>query len=178
MITASLHRTARTAGAFYLLAVLSALAGEFILHGRVAIGLGLVAVACYIVVTFLFFAIFKVISRNLTMAAIAANLAGLALEALRWNPGGIDIAMVFHGLYCILIGYLMAKSGFLPRILGGLMIGAGLIWLLYLDSPLVNAISPWNTIVGLIGEGLPCLWFLGFGLRAPHRGELASAGGD
>lgn len=174
----SLHRTARIAGAFYLATVLGAVAGDFFLHGTVGEVTGLIAVACYIIVTFLFYAIFRRIGRALALLALAANLAGVIPEALRWAPAGIHVPMVFHGFYCILTGYLMVRSGYLPRIPGGLMIFAGLIWLLYLDNSLVNALFPWNTIVGLIGEGVPCLWFLAFGLSAPRRGEFATAGGD
>jgi len=177
MNPASLHRTARIAGAFYLVTVLAAIASDFLLQGAFGEVIGLIAVACYIAVTVLFYAIFRQISRSLAILALAANLVGVIPEALRWAPGGIRVPMVFHGVYCLLIGYLMLKSGFLPRVLGSLMVLAGLIWLLYLDKSLIGAITPWNTVIGLTGEALPCLWFLPFGLRKSSNNQLASAEG-
>lgn len=55
----------------------------------------------------------------MTLFAVLANLASFVLEALELHPFGINSAMIFHGLYCLLIGYLAFKSTFLPRILGG-----------------------------------------------------------
>jgi hypothetical protein len=33
------------------------------------------------------------------------NFVGLTFEALRWNPQGVDIALVFHGFYCLVVSY-------------------------------------------------------------------------
>jgi hypothetical protein len=60
--------------------------------------------------------------------------------------GGENVifAVVFVGLYCLLIGYLIFKSIFLPRILGVLMAIAGLGYLTFLSPPLTNHLSPYN----------------------------------
>ena len=62
---------------------------------------------------------------------------------------------------------LIFKSTFLPRILGALMAFAGLVWLIYLSPPLANYLSPYNTAAGILGEGLPMLWLLVFGVNVP-----------
>jgi Domain of unknown function (DUF4386) len=156
---------ARVAGAFYLLAVLTAVAGEGLAHARPAYVLGLLAVACYVVVTLLVYDLFKAVNREVSLLAAACNLVGLALEALRWQPGGTNVAMVFHGSFCVLIGYLIVRSSLMPRVLGALLVFAGVAWLIYLSPQGAHNLAPYNTIVGLLGEGLPFLWMLVMGVR-------------
>ncbi|MGA2648045.1 MAG: DUF4386 family protein [Candidatus Sulfotelmatobacter sp.] len=74
-----------------------------------------------------------------------------------------------------LIGYLIFRSTFLPRILGALMTIAGLGWLTYLSLPLVNDLSPYNLASALLAEGLVMLWLLVMGVNVPRWKEQASA---
>ena len=97
-----------------------------------------------VVVTLLFYDIFKPVNSGLSLLAAFFSLVGLTFEALRLQPRGVNVAIVFAGFYCLLIGYLIFRSTFLPRILGGLMAFAGLGWLTYLSNPLVNYLSPYN----------------------------------
>jgi hypothetical protein len=60
------------------------------------------------------------------------QLQALALVSLQSYGTGYDIALVFFGFHCLLIGYLIFRSTFLPRILGVLMAFAGLGWLTFL----------------------------------------------
>ena len=83
--------------------------------------------------------------------------------------------MVFHGLFCLLIGYLIFRSTFLPRILAALMAFAGLGWLTYLSPQLAINLSPYNVALGLLGEALVMLWLLVIGLNAQKWKELATA---
>lgn len=87
------------------------------------------------------------------------------------QPHGVNIAIVFAGFYCILIGYLIFKSTFLPRILGVLMAFAGLGWLTYLSNPLVNYLSPYNLAAGLLGEVTVFLWLLVMGVNLQRSKE-------
>ena len=57
---------------------------------------------------------------------------------------GLDIPVVLNGFYCLLIGYLIFRSIFLPRILGALMAIGGLGWLTFLSPPLASHLSPYN----------------------------------
>jgi hypothetical protein len=51
---------------------------------------------------------------------------GLVMLSLRLYGYGSGIFMVFYGLACLLRGYLIFRSGFLPRVLGVLLAIAGL----------------------------------------------------
>jgi hypothetical protein len=172
---ASPRLQARTAGVFYVLAVLTAVFGEVALRGRLAVASGLIAVSCYIAVTLVLYDILKPVNRGLSLLAASFNLVGMSFEALRLNPQGVDIALVFHGIDCLLIGYLMVRSTFLPRILGGLMAFAGLAWMTFLSPQLANYLSPYNVACGFLGEGPPMLWLLVIGVYVERWQERASA---
>jgi hypothetical protein len=166
---------ARFAGGLYLLSVLVVSFTEIFVRGPLNIAGGLIAVSGMVVVTLLLYDIFKPVSRGLALLAAFSNLVGLAFEALRLQPRGVNIAIVFGGIYCLLIGYLIFRSTFLPRILGLLMAFAGLGWLTYLSTPLVNYLSPYNLAIGLVGEGLVMLWLLVAGLDVQKWHELSTA---
>ena len=165
---------ARIAGALFLFSLLAAVFGEFIVR-RLEIASDLFAVSGMIAVTLLLYSIFKPVNRGLALLAASSNLFGLACGALRWNPRGVDIPVVLNGFFCLLIGYLIFKSTFLPRILGALMALAGLGWLTFLSAPLAMHLSPFNLAAGFIGEGSLMLWLLVIGLNAQRWNELAAA---
>ena len=87
------------------------------------------------------------------------------MEALEFHLRGANIALIFHGLYCLLIGFLVFRSTFLPRILGLLMAMGGMAWLTDLSIPLTNHLAPYNVIAGFTGEGMLMLWLLVIGLN-------------
>jgi hypothetical protein len=158
---ASPSLTARLAGVLYLVAVLTAVFAEFIAPGKIGVAAAIaIPVSCYAVVTLLLYGIFEPVNRAIAMLAMCSGLAGLAFEALRMQPAGLNIGMALHGLYCLAIGYLIFRSTFLPRILGALMTFAGIVWLIYLAPPLAKHLAPYNSAAGLLGEAVPMLWLL------------------
>lgn len=165
----------RFAGLFYCLAVLSAAFAESFVRGRLLYAAGLIPVASFVVVTVLLWQLLKPVSRSLASLAAIFNLFGLMLEALEWHFRGVNIALVFHGIYCLLVGYLVLRSAFLPRILGVLMAIGGLAWLTDLSIPLTDRLSPYNVIAGFLGEGLFMLWLLVIGVNAQRWRERAGA---
>jgi hypothetical protein len=131
---------ARIAGALYLLSFLTAAFSELFARGRLNFALGLIAVLGMVVVTLLLYDIFKPVNRGLSLLAAFFALVGLAFEALRLQPGGVNLAIVFAGFYCLLIGYLIFRATFLPRVLGALAEMSVFLWLLLMG---VNA-QRWN----------------------------------
>jgi hypothetical protein len=161
---------ARMAGVLYLLSVVTAACTELFLRGRLNVAGGLVANACMAAVTLILYTIFKPVNKRLALLAAFFNFVGLTFEALRLNPRGVDVALVFTGFYCLLIGQLMFRSTFVPRILGALMAFAGLGWLTYLSNPLVSYLSPYNLASALLAEASVFLWLLVMGVNIP-KGE-------
>lgn len=122
---------ARIAGAFYVFSVLSAIFFEMFLRGKMGYAANFIQMSGMVAVTLLSYYIFKAVNRSLSLLAASFNLVGLMFEALRLNSQGVNIAVVFHGIFCMLIGFLIYRSTFLPRILGALIAFGGLSWLSY-----------------------------------------------
>jgi hypothetical protein len=103
------------------------------------------------------------------------QLQALAYMSLELYGQTYSIAVVFFGFYCLLIGGLILKSTFLPRILGALMVLAGLGWLTFLSPPLAKSLSPYILAPGIVGEGSLTVWLLIIGQNASKWQEKANA---
>jgi hypothetical protein len=222
--------SARITGVVYLLYFLTAILGEYFMRGivvggdaaataknilahqplfRLGLATGLIATGSYIVVTGLFYGLFKHVNRSLSLVAAFFSLVGcaimafaslfqlapfvvlrgssylgvfkveqlqaLALMFLELNAQAGNICLVFFGVYCLLIGYLIFRSAFLPRILGVVMALAGLGWLSFLSPPLGNHLSPYNLVLGFLAELSLMLWLLVKGVNVQRWKEQASA---
>ena len=171
---------ARIAGLFYFLTFLAGgVTVVFFRHGLAVYGVAanIIENAFHIVVTLLFYDLFKPVNKSLSLFAACLSLVGCALEILshfHYVPSHIS-SMAFFGFYCLLIGFLIFRSTFLPRILGVLMAIAGLCWLTFLSTPLANYLSPYNIAFGALGEGSLMLWFLVFGVNAGRWKAQADA---
>ena len=165
---------ARIAGALSLLSLLAAVFGEFVVRRLELVG-DLIALSGMVALTVLLYYIFKPVNRGLSLLAASFNLVGLACGALRWNPRGVDTPVVLNGFYCFLIGYLIFRSTFLPRILGALMALAGLGWVTYLSPQFAAHLSPYNLAAGVLGQESVMLWLLAKGVDDQRWKEQAGA---
>jgi hypothetical protein len=89
----------------------------------------------------------------------------LANLALKSHDITFNIALIFFGLTCLVNGYLIFRSGCLPKFVGILMQIAGLSYLIAcfaaLFAPAVaDVITPAILLPPLIGESSLCLWLL------------------
>ena len=107
----------------------------------------------------------------------AEQLQALAYLFLKLYSQAYSISLVFFAFYSLLIGYLIFKSTFLPRVLGVLMMVAGLCWLSFLSPPFgAKYLYPY-ILAGGIGEGILFLWLLVVGVDAQRWKEQAGASG-
>jgi Domain of unknown function (DUF4386) len=175
---ASPRLKARVAGAFYLITFL---AGGFALvtGSRLAPVAGFIAAMSYIAVTLLFYGIFKPVSKRLSLVAALISLTGCSIGPLgmliKLPVPANNLSLVFFGFYCLLIGYLILKSTFLPRILGALMAIAGLGWLTFVSPQLAGYLYPYAYAPGIVGEASLTLWLLLIGVDAQKWIEQADA---
>jgi Domain of unknown function (DUF4386) len=170
---------AKIAGVLFLLVIVTSAFTEFFVRGRLGVAadlaVGIIEVSGMIAVTLLFYDIFRAVNRRFSLLAASFNFVGLTLELVQWNPRGMVIGIGFHGLYCLLISYLVFRSTFLPRILGAPMAFAGLCWLVFLSPPLTNYLSSYNLALGLLGEGSLSVSLLVMGVNDQRWKEQASA---
>ena len=103
------------------------------------------------------------------------QMQALSLMSLEVRRQANDIGLIFFGFHCFLIGCLILKSTFLPRIIGALMVFAGLGWLTFLSPPLAKSLVPYNIFPGGLGELSLTLWFLVKGVNVQRWKEQASA---
>jgi hypothetical protein len=95
----------------------------------------------------------------------AAQLQAVARSAIMAFGLGFKVSMVYFGLQCATVGYLIARSGFIPRVVGVLLGVGGWFYvvssLAYMISPAVGSIlSPVVIPVAFLGEGATTLWLL------------------
>ena len=148
------------AGVIYLLIALVATFVEIFVDGKLNVAGGLVVVLAMIAVTLLFYDNSSPLNRRLSLLAASFNLAGLAFEILRLQPRGANIAVVFNGFFFILVGCLVFRTSFLPRILSALIGFGGLGWLTLMSPSIANYLFPYNLAFGLLGEAAVCLWLI------------------
>src|SRR5213595_317272 len=114
-------------------------------------------------------------------AFTTSQLQAMSLAALKLQLQVFPIGMVFFGIQCISIGYLVARSTFLPRILGVLLALGGLCYVIasfvnFLASSFGPHLVPFIMPVALIGEGSLSLWLLVKGVNEQRWKEQASLG--
>lgn len=98
----------------------------------------------------------------------------LAYLFLELNPQAWNVVfIIFFGVYCVLIGYLIVQSIFLPWLIGVLMMLAGLGYLTVLYAPLARSLHPYNLVPAAVGELSLMLWLLVFGVNADRWNEQA-----
>jgi len=76
------------------------------------------------------------------------QLQSMALLFLRWSGQAFNLYLAFFGFCCMLVGYVIYKSTFLPRIVGVLEVAAGVGCATYLWPPLAIYLYPYNLALG------------------------------
>ena len=90
----------------------------------------------------------------LVVVLVMGLLIGLRMSPIDINP------LAFFGVYCVLLGYLVYKSTYLPQWLGLLMMFGGAGWLTFAIPSVARALQPYNFGPGILAEGVLTLWLL------------------
>lgn len=98
------------------------------------------------------------------------QLDALAYLSIRLHGHGFGVSLIFFGCVCLVLGYLIFRSGYLPKFLGVLMQIAGLSYLtnsfaLILSPALADRLFPTILLPAFVGEASLCLWLLAKGVN-------------
>src|SRR3989440_10511817 len=93
------------------------------------------------------------------------QLYAMASLSLKSHGYGFGVSLLFFGCFCVIVGYLIFRSGYFPRTIGVLMQIAGVCYVtnsfaLILSPGLVNRLFPGILVPSFIGELSLCLWLL------------------
>lgn len=103
----------------------------------------------------------------------ARQLHALALLFLQLSAQSGAVALAFGGVFELLLGYLIYRSGFLPRFIGVLVALAGVAWLTFLYPPLSTFLLTEVEVLGFVAELALMLWLLIRGVDSKRWTDMA-----
>lgn len=106
-------------------------------------------------------------------AFTASQLQTQAMLFLDMRQNGILVALVFWGLWLIPLGILVFKSGFLPKLLGVLLVIAGAGYVIDSGMQLLSPGLPAISLFTFAGEILFTLWLLIKGVNVARWQQVA-----
>jgi len=100
------------------------------------------------------------------------QLYTLAYLSIKSHGYGFGVGLIFFGFTCLIAGYLIFKSGYLPKTIGVLMQVAGICYLvnsfaLILAPSFADKLFPVILVPPFIAELSFCLWLIFKGVKLP-----------
>jgi len=153
------------------------------------IAIGEVSTMLYLALVVLLYRLLRQANGTVAVLALAFGATGIAVTAvaavfqsaavadpalLRINGRALHAALLFFAGFDAFVGYLIYRSGVLPRFIGVWMVVAGVGWLAALAPSIPSPLAIPLAVIGGSAEVVLMVWLLVFGVR-PASG---SAGGD
>jgi hypothetical protein len=109
------------------------------------------------------------------------QVQALASLSLSLHEFGFSVGLIFFGASCLVTGYLMYRSEYFPKALGGLQAVAGICYLinsfsLILFPALADKLFPAILLPAFVGELGTCLWLLVKGVNVIKWNERVRMG--
>lgn len=104
-------------------------------------------------------------SPALAQVASREQLQAMSYLAVVSHAKTFGVALVFFGVQCLLVGYLVRRSGYFPAALGVAMQVVGACYLvnsfaMFVHPPLQGMLFPAILLPAFLGESAMCLWLL------------------
>jgi hypothetical protein len=156
---------ARATGLVYLLYFLTAVAGQALASKGFAFpgkAMNFISVILYVALGILLYRLFRPAGRFLSLIAALFNFAGSAVTLTTFfHDAKASVSpLLFFGMYCLLIGVLILRSGFLPHALGVLNAAAGIGWFVFLVPLHIQFLAVSIEVFGFIAEAALMVWLL------------------
>jgi hypothetical protein len=108
------------------------------------------------------------------------QLYTLTTLSLRSHTYGFGVSLIFFGCFCVVIGYVIFRSSYLPKVIGVLMQIAGICYLinsfaLILAPALASKLFPAILLPSFVGEASLCLWLLVKGVNMERWNDKVRA---
>jgi hypothetical protein len=108
------------------------------------------------------------------------QLEALAYLALKLHGLGYSISMIFFGIGCGVLGYLIYRSTYLPKLIGILLLVTGFCYLFDSFATIVApsfsaSLYPWPLLPGFVSELALCFWLIVKGVNVPKWKEIVPA---
>jgi len=125
-------------------------------------------------------ALFPLASADYLKAFTAEQLYAMASLALKSHNYGYTLALLFFGFTFLFHGHLIARSGFLPKVLGRMIQVGGVCYLtnslvFFLAPGFSGALFPWILLPCFVAELSLALWLLLKGVNVQLWKEQASS---
>jgi len=126
-------------------------------------------------------ALFPVGNAGYLKAFAPEQLYAMVSLAVSAHSRGFGVSLIFFGCECLVVGYLIWRSGYIPKTVGVLMQIAGFSYLvnsyaLILAPAVANRLYPAILLPAFIGEASLCLWLLVKGVNVGKWTQRANAG--
>jgi Domain of unknown function (DUF4386) len=104
------------------------------------------------------------------------QLQALGYLTLKLHGLGYSISIVFFGFGCCVLGYLIYRSAYLPRLLGAFLVVTGFCYLFDSFAAIVApsfsaSLYPWPLLPGFVSELALCVWLIIKGVNVPKWNE-------
>lgn len=111
-------------------------------------------------------------------AFTTSQLQAQVMVFLDMRENGIHVTQVFWGLWLLPLGFLVFRSGFLPRLLGILLVIAGAAYVIDAGTRILSPSLPTIGQFTFAGEVLLTLWLLIKGVNVERWQEVVDQGRD
>ena len=177
MGTAHSRQDARIAGRLYVVYVVLAIAGAVLK----SLELSVVGTAAYFVLAVQLYRLVAPVDRRVAFVLLPLAELGCVIQGIGMVGSDRDLqrlALVFFALFLVALGYLVARSGFLPRAIGVCLLLAGIAWCMVVLIPgLPFAVAVALQGFGGLSELAFALWLL-FGGDPRPRPSLGNSLGS
>ena len=138
--------------------------------------LSLVGTAAYFVLSVQFYRLVGPVDRRVAFVLLPLAALGCLIQGVGVVGSDRDLqrlALAFFALFLVALGYLAARSGFIPRATGVWLLLAGISWCVVVLIPLPFALAAGMQGFGGLSEVAFALWLLFGGVAKPRppRGD-------